>query len=123
MKIIQYINKILTITILIAICFSCSNRSSRTANDSSHSIYGEWVEYDDSDPTNTYLITHYVFNHDGTGKFILTDDNREREVHSFRWQLTNGTITINMLGENSYLTFSDGVLYENGIVTRTYYKK
>ena len=123
MKTIQYINKILTITILIAICFSCSNRSSRTVNDSSHSIYGEWVEYDDSAPTNTYLVTHYVFNHDGTGKFILTDDNREREVHSFRWQLTNGTVTINMLGENSYLTFSDGVLYENGMVTRTYYKK
>lgn len=123
MKNVRYIYKTLTIILLIAFCFSCSNRSPRTDNDYSHSIYGEWVEYDESAPTNTYLITHYIFNHDGTGRFILTDDGREREVHSYRWFLDNGIVTINMLGENSYLTFSDGVLYENGVVTRTFYKR
>lgn len=98
---------------------SKGNGNNHSSSYTSSNLVGEWVESSEDD----YLVGHYQFYSNGTGKFWLTDGNTNRGGFSFSWEQDGMYVRTYANGSCEELTYSDGVLAHAGAGGASIYHK
>ena len=116
--------KLLSFVILIAFTAIFGFSSCGNANGGSDKIEGEWIEYRADSPSDTYLLSHYQFNNNGTGAFWLTDDGEIRQKFEFTWEKDDyGQIITHTFDGDVALSFNNGLIVKNSASGNIVYKK
>lgn len=100
-------------TLFMESCSSLANGDNK--------IIGEWKEYRDNG--DTYLLSSYKFNDDGSGLFIVNAMTNTQRV-AFTWKkISDSTIEINTGSDIVTLELNNGFLVEHSFLGTIIFKK